>query len=181
LPTWVCLLRGVNLVRQRRLAMPALRDALTAAGMSGVRTYLQSGNVVADSPHTAPEAAAAFVRNVIATELSLDVQVIARRPADIQQVIAANPFPAESAQRPHLVRVIFLSATPHQADADRLLADPALHSTCRLAGSHVYLDYVDSYHGTARTAAYVARVLGVSGTERNWRTVLALADLCAAR
>jgi hypothetical protein len=48
-PTWLCLLRGVNLGRQRKLPMAALRDSLTAAGLTGVRTYLQSGNIIAES------------------------------------------------------------------------------------------------------------------------------------
>lgn len=47
--TWICLLRGVNLGAQNKLNMPALRAALTEAGLSDVRTYLQSGNVIAGS------------------------------------------------------------------------------------------------------------------------------------
>jgi uncharacterized protein (DUF1697 family) len=39
------------------------------------------------------------------------------------------------------------------------------------------VDYVRGYHNTHRTASYFTGILGVDGTERNWRTVLALADL----
>jgi uncharacterized protein (DUF1697 family) len=49
-PAWVCLLRGVNLGKQRKLPMPALRDALVAAGTTGVRTHLQSGNIIIETP-----------------------------------------------------------------------------------------------------------------------------------
>jgi uncharacterized protein (DUF1697 family) len=44
------LLRGVNLGKQRKLPMPALRDALVAAGTTGVRTHLQSGNIIIETP-----------------------------------------------------------------------------------------------------------------------------------
>jgi uncharacterized protein (DUF1697 family) len=92
-------------------------------------------------------------------------------------VIAANPFAAQAAERAHLVRVIFLAAAPEPARIHRLRSDPRLQQTCRVSGPHVYVDYVDGYHGTGRTAQYFTRALGVEGTERNWRTVLALGAL----
>jgi len=178
-PAWVCLLRGVNLGKQRKLPMAALRGALTAAGMTDVRTHLQSGNVIARSQLRAHRQVSDLVRAVIAAEFSLDVPVITRRPAQIEAVIAANPFAARAAQRAHLVRVIFLAAVPPPARVERLMSDSSLRETCRVAGSHVYVDYIRGYHGTGRTAPYFTRALGVEGTERNWRTVLALRGLCA--
>ena len=175
--TWVCLLRAVNLGKQRKVSMPALRTALAAAGLTEVRTYVQSGNVIARSPLQAHQQVADLVRDVIATEFSLDVPVITRRPAEIDDVIAANPFPAQAAQYAHLIRVIFLAAVPPADRTDRLMSDSSLQETCRVIGSHVYVDYVRGYHGTGRTAPYFTRALGVEGTERNWRTVLALSTL----
>ena len=179
MPTWVCLLRAVNLGRQRKLPMPALRKALTAAGMTDVRTHLQSGNVIARSPLQSHGQVSDFVRDVIGAEFSLDVPVITRRPAEIDDVITANPFPAQAVQRAHLVRVIFLAAVPPPDRTSRLMSDSSLRETCHVAGSHVYVDYVHGVHGTGRTAAYFTRVLGVDGTERNWRTVVALSTLSA--
>ena len=45
----VVLLRGINVGPNKRIAMPALREALTDAGFEDVRTYVQSGNVVLSS------------------------------------------------------------------------------------------------------------------------------------
>jgi uncharacterized protein (DUF1697 family) len=179
-PTWVCLLRAVNLGKQRKVPMAVLRQALTAAGMTGVRTYLQSGNVVAQSPLAAPEQVSALVRSVIAAEFSLDVPVITRRPADIDRVIAVNPFASQAAQRAHLVRVIFLADAPAAAKVEQMTSGDTLHATCRVIGDHVFVDYADGYHGAARTANFFTRALGVDGTERNWRTVCALANYCSA-
>jgi uncharacterized protein (DUF1697 family) len=176
-PAWVCLLRAVNLGKQRSLSMPALRQALTAAGMSDVRTYLQSGNVIARSPLQGHQQVSNLVRSVIAADFSLDVPVIVRRPAEIDEVIAANPFPAQAAQRAHLIRVIFLAGVPPADRTSRLMSDSSLRETCCVIGSHVYVDYVRGYHNTGRTAPYFTRALGVDGTERNWRTVLALSAL----
>jgi uncharacterized protein (DUF1697 family) len=43
----------------------------------------------------------------------------------------------------------------------------------------MYVDYVDAVHGSKLTPAYFERRLGVAGTARNWRTVLALAEMTA--
>jgi uncharacterized protein (DUF1697 family) len=163
--TWVCLLRAVNLGQQRKVPMPALRTALAAAGLTEVRTYLQSGNVIARSPLRAHQRIADLVRTVIATEFSLDVPVITRRPAEIDDVIAANPFPAQAAEHAHLIRVIFLAAVPPADRTDRLMSDGSLQETCRVIGRHGYVDYARGYHGTGRAAPYFTRALGVEGTE----------------
>lgn len=176
-PTWVCLLRGVNLGKQRKLPMTALRDSLTAAGLTGVRTYLQSGNIIVQSELRTHAQVARHVRNAIATDFGLDVPVITRRPAEIDRLIAANPFAAQVAHRPQLIRVIFLDAVPSKDRVDRLAAVDATRDTFLVIGNHVFVDYVRGYHSTHRTAPYFTRVLGVDGTERNWRTVLALAGL----
>ena len=177
MPAWLCLLRGVNLGKQRKLPMAALRDSLTAAGLTGVRTYLQSGNIIAESGLRTHAQVTRLVRAVIAADFGLDIPVIARRPAEIEQVIAANPFAAYVAHRPHLIRVIFLDEVPASDRVGRLAAVEAVRDTCRVIGDHVYVDYVRGYHSTHRTAPYFTSVLGVDGTERNWRTVLALAGL----
>ncbi len=157
--------------------MAALRDSLTAAGMTDVRTYIQTGNIIAGSPLRTHAQVSRLVRTIIAADFALDLPVITRRPAEIDRLIAANPFAAHVQRRPHLIRVIFLDAVPSKERAERLAAVEAIQDTCRVVGNHVYVDYVRGYHNTHRTAPYFTRILGVDGTERNWRTVLALADL----
>lgn len=177
--TWVCLLRAVNLGKHRKLPMRELREALTAAGLTNVRTYLQSGNVIVESTLETADQVSLQVQDVIAAKFSLDVPVITRRPAQLDRVIGDNPFTAQAAERPHLVRVIFLDADPAQANVEALRADAALSGTCQVTGAHVYVDYVQGLQATTRALRFVVRTLAVSGTERNWRTVLALAELCS--
>ena len=46
MPSWIALLRGVNVGGRRKLPMADLRTTLTGLGLSDVATYIQSGNVV---------------------------------------------------------------------------------------------------------------------------------------
>lgn len=175
--TWVFLLRGVNLGAHRKLSMAALREALSVAGLTQVRTYLQSGNVVAQSASGAALEVTDLVGAVIKSTFGFQVPVITRGPDELERVITENPFQEEAAGRPNLVRVIFLGAVPERGRIERVLAIDSLRDTCRLIGNHLYVDYRNGYHTTSRTAPFFTRTLGVDGTERNWRTVLGLAQL----
>jgi hypothetical protein len=46
---WIALLRAVNLGARNKVPMAALREHLAAAGLTDVRTHLQSGNVIVRS------------------------------------------------------------------------------------------------------------------------------------
>ena len=47
--TYIILLRGVMPTGKNKVLMSPLREVLTKAGLSNVRTYIQSGNVLAQS------------------------------------------------------------------------------------------------------------------------------------
>jgi uncharacterized protein (DUF1697 family) len=52
---YVALLRGINVGKGPRVPMKTLKSLLEGLGLSGVLTYLNSGNVVFDSELAAPE------------------------------------------------------------------------------------------------------------------------------
>ena len=81
IPRHVVLLRGVNLVRHNRLAMPELRAALVREGFRDVSTYVPSGNVVLSSRAT-PEGVAKEVNGLIKKGFGFDVVVVVRSHAD---------------------------------------------------------------------------------------------------
>jgi uncharacterized protein (DUF1697 family) len=96
--TYAILLRGVTPTGRNRVPMAELRAALTDAGLGDVRTYIQSGNVIAKSPleQTAIEA---LVHQVIAREIGADIAVLARTHEEIERIVAGNPFPPDAASR----------------------------------------------------------------------------------
>lgn len=175
MPTWVALLRAVNLGSRNKVPMPRLREVLAEAGFTEVRTYVNSGNVVLDSPRRSPAAVGTAVRGLIAEHFGVDTPVIVRTGAQLAAVRDWNPFPDAAAERPNLVAVLHLSAEPDAAAVGTLLA--ADHTPVRIAhrGSEVVVDWYDR---TGRPSADRALSrLGVEATARNWRTLTALADL----
>ena len=177
MPTWVSLLRAINLGKRNQVPMPALREALANAGFSDVRTYVQSGNVIARSPHRTPAKVAERITALVKDEFGLDVPVIVRGPEQLDQVIAANPYPVAAAERPTILHVMFLACVPKADAVQELHTDEMTKDVCRVVGDNLYIDYGTGVHGNRLTAAYLSKRLGVDGTARNWRTVTTLAEM----
>src|ERR1700689_149136 len=102
----VVLLRGINIGSSNRIAMPALREALTAAGLENPRTYLQSGNIVLDTGLDESELSDR-VERLISERFSLNVPAVIRSGEELARVVAANPFPEFAAQEPKRFQVTF--------------------------------------------------------------------------
>jgi uncharacterized protein (DUF1697 family) len=157
--------------------MPELREALASAGFENVRTYVQSGNVVLETPGN-PAQTARSVEQVVARRLGLQIPVVVRTKAQLARVVEKNPL-AGVAKDPKRYQVSFLASKLDPAKVKKLEAAAAGEERLVVDGREIY-----AWHdaGVARSklwAALAAKHLGVTATARNWTTVealLALAD-----
>jgi uncharacterized protein (DUF1697 family) len=169
---WVALLRAVNLGARNKVPMAELRQLLEGAGYGDVRTYIASGNVLLEGPDE-PTAVTAELERLIVEAFGVDTTAILRTPAELTAVVAGHPFGADTS-RSH---VAFLAAEPDGEAAERLASADQSPDRAVLAGSDVYLQYPAGVQGSRLSAARLERLLGLPGTQRNWRTVAALAEL----
>jgi uncharacterized protein (DUF1697 family) len=177
MPTWISLLRAVNLGSHNKVSMPILREHLAEAGFEDVRTYLQSGNLVTTSRHRSERGVARAIAKVLADGHGLNVPVVVRCPADLARVLARDPFPSASSKTPKLVSVVFFEKAVVDGTA---FADHAasLGEEVVVDGRELYISYsARGVHASKLTPALMRRRLGQDGTARNWRTVHALVDL----
>jgi uncharacterized protein (DUF1697 family) len=164
---YVALLRGINVGSARRVAMPRLREVLTARGYGDVRTLLNSGNVVLDSGLPEDELARDLT-TAIAGEFGIDVPVVVRTGAEIAAVVAADPL-GELVTDPSRYSVTFL---PEPPAADRIAAlPPPERGEYRLLGRELYLWLPEGMAVAPMGTWPWDRLLGVAGTNRNWNTV----------
>ena len=171
----VALLRGINLARNKRIAMADLRAVVEGLGYGEVRTHLQSGNVVfktADSPARAGRA----IEGELDAKLGMEVRVLIRTDRELARVVERNPL-GDLMTDPARLLVTFLSAEP---DAKRVRGiDPSEFEpdAFRIADREVYVWCPNGYAGTKLNHAFWEKQLGVTGTARNWRTVTRLLEL----
>ena len=182
------LLRGVNVGGHRSVPAAVLRALGSDAGFDAPATLLTSGNLVlgAARPGTAaagctsPADVARLVRDELRARLDLDVDVVVVTLADLDAVVAANPFPQESDTEPSKVLVTFYLDPP---DPDRLAALDLTGFPERIvwAGGVAFTHYPAGAGTTRLTPAFLRRSVGVEGTARNWSTVLKLRGLLTER
>lgn len=88
--TYLALLRGVNVGGKSIIKMAELREVLTAAGLDGVRTYIQSGNVIFASGLSAARAAF-LIKSTIQSRFGIEADVAVFTSKEWDLVIDAAP------------------------------------------------------------------------------------------
>ena len=165
------------MVGRRTLLMKDLAALFARGGLSSVRTYIQSGNVVFQSAHGTAATLAAEIRALIAKRAGFEPQVMVLSGRELAAAIDRNPF--AEAQRDHKsLHLFFLSARPPRPDLDSLARLKVGREGFALMGKVFYL-YTP--HGFPQCALHdkVERFLGVHATARNWRTANELLAMSA--
>ena len=175
----IVLLRGINVGGKLKLSMADLRGAAESAGYADPTTYLQSGNLIVRGVAASNVGrVAGDIHDAIAASTGLDVPIITRTADEWQAIVEANPFPdaASNGTTLHLV-VLDGKATD---EVKKFEASKFSPETIGVSEREVYLLLPDGI-GRSKLAAAVMRLDNAkSGTARNWKTVLALADLASA-
>ena len=174
MPTYVALLRGINLGARNKVAMADLRDLFEAIGAEDVTTHVQSGNVVFRGTSRSAAKLERALEQQIKADLGLDVAVLVRTSAQLAALVTGNPF-----DDPGNTHVTFLAEKPAAARVRQL--DPARSpgDGFRVVGREVYLHCPNGYGRSKFSNAYFEKQLGVAATTRNWRTVAKLAELAS--
>jgi len=176
MPTYVALLRAVNVGGTGTLAMSRLKSICTDAGFDRVETYIASGNVVFDSK-AKPAAVKAELETRLAAALGKPVGVMVRTAAEIAAVLASNPFAKAKTRtkaEPKLTYVVFLDAAPPR-DALETVKGQADEKVAR--GKREIFVHYPSGMGRSKLRIPAAR----AGTARNLNTVAKLAAMAARR
>lgn len=180
MPTYVILLRAVNVGGTGKLPMAEFRKLLADVKCTNVETYIQSGNAVVDSKCSAAALGKA-VATALAKSMGAPVPVLVRTRTELERVIRENPFAAEAAADGARVHAVFLSQVHPAAKAKELqqivAKYPARNDRFHLAGETLYLHLPEGAAETKFTAQTVDRILGGSGTARNWNTVMKLWEM----
>lgn len=88
---YIALLRGINVGGNAKIAMHDLRSALEKSGLQSVRTYIQSGNVIFDSPERNTSKIAALIESAIKQCFELTVPVVVFTRAEWSKIIQEAP------------------------------------------------------------------------------------------
>ena len=155
---------GSNILPMKDLAL-ILKDL----GLSNVRTYIQSGNVVFQSKTTDAKGLSHDISTAIGENHGFNPKVFILSLPELQAAIASNPYP-DGQSEPKTLHLFFLASVPNNPDMDRLETFKTESERFRLIDTVFYLHAPEGI-GRSKLAANVEKSLGVSVTARNWRSI----------
>ncbi len=168
----VALLRAINVGGRNKIPMADLRELLAELEFANIATYIQSGNVVCSSDKE-PGVAAMEIKRGILERFGYDIGVMVRTADEFEATVDGFPYPDAD---PKSSGVVFFDGDM-KGDLDATKFSP---DECEVVGSHVYVNCPTRFANTKLTVAWMEKQTGLSGTRRNWATVLRLQAMIEA-
>lgn len=173
---WIAFLRGINVGGSKRLPMKDLREALEAAGHDNVQTYIQSGNLVFDSPHESYRDVSSGLTELLREQFDMTPRSHVYSPQDMTRMIQLNPYREDGLETPKFVHFFLLAEPARDAQLDELEDIKAHNERFELTDEVFYLHAPDGI-GHSKLAEKLDRLLAVPMTGRNMRTIYKVAAL----
>lgn len=161
---YAAFLRGVSPMNAK---MPALKDAFEAAGYTGVKTLLSSGNVVFDAPKSPVGSLERKVEAAILEGLGKSFLTIVRPVESLRKLLESDPYRAFKLKSEAKRIVTFVRNPPTslklpiEQDGARVL---------RLEGNDLFSAYLPTDKGPV-FMKLIEQAVGKEQTTRTWQTI----------
>lgn len=169
-PTYIVLLRGINVSGKNKLPMQDLRDLLNNLGFENVQTYIQSGNIILKSTES-KESVAFIIKEEILNVFGYEVPVLVKTIEEWQTVIDTNPYKEVEPKQQYFT---FLDAVSKEKTVEVSNIKEDIYS---IINDVVYVNAVGGYGKTKLSNNLFEKKLKVTATTRNLKTTLKLFDL----
>lgn len=176
---FVALFSGINVGGNRIVKMAELRAFFEELGFADVASYVQSGNVVFRSTQTDVAALTKALQEAFEQRWGFHSRILVRDAAWFARLVADNPYP-EIVDDPTKLHAMALERVPTPEETGRLAEKCTGPERFEIEGDVLYLHAPDGL-GKSKFAEILPRTLKVPGTMRNWRSVLALAEMIGQR
>ena len=157
--------------------MDDLRTLYESLGFEAVTTYINSGNVLFKTGARDLVRLARRIEGGIATTFGFHSDVILRTPAELREVLAANPFAARPGLDGSRLAIHFLPAAPAADACDQARAIRAEPEELHINGRELYIYFPNGMARPTLSMALLEKTLKTTGTSRNLNTVRKLLDL----
>jgi uncharacterized protein (DUF1697 family) len=166
---FIALYRGINVGGKNLVKMESLRAMHERLGHQGLKSYIQSGNVIFSAEGLieaiAEETAAEFVK-----EFGFPARVLLVDIKRWGKIVKGNPYSKFAAENPTTVHAGICDGTPSLKGLKALLAKTGGTESFAIRNGTLYLHSPDGV-GTSKFAGGMEKACGVPMTMRNWRTV----------
>jgi uncharacterized protein (DUF1697 family) len=174
---YVAFLRAINVSGQKLIKMEDLRRMMEMPGISNVRTFIQSGNVLFDAKEKDAAKLTAKIEKQLFKELGYEVEVFLRTRSELQEILSNNPFKKANLSKSLALYITFLNDAP-TADLKKALEGLSNDvDTFKISGRDVYALVVKDGAKSLFSNMFIERKLKQKATGRNQTTLHKILDL----
>jgi uncharacterized protein (DUF1697 family) len=178
MPTYISMLRGINVSGQKQIRMHDLKTLYEILGFGNVITYIQSGNVIFNTDLNLPVWKLSLkIENAISEKYTFNLPVILRTTVEMKAIINANPFVKDVAKSPGKLYITFLEEKPQLTLLEKINPLEFLPDRFIIQEREIYLNCSSGYGTTKLSNKFFENKLQVKATTRNWNTVNKLLEL----
>jgi uncharacterized protein (DUF1697 family) len=178
---YLALLRGINVGSSGRIRMDALKSLLEEAGFANVTTYIQSGNVLFNSP-LSEELAQTTIEQTLKENAAITTTAVLRTVEALADLMEHCPFStqqiaraAEANTEGESFYVCLLPQEPDELARQKLAALEQGEDVLAVYQRTVYLLLSQSIR-TSKLAIRLSKIFPTM-TVRNWNTMTKLLEL----
>ena len=173
--TYVALLRGINVGKNKRVAMADLRAVIESLGYADARTLLNSGNAVFSAGRALKKTAAEELRAALEKRTGVSSRFTLRSATQLRDIVTANPLLDVAKDHTRLFTA-FVTDPDDLAKVRPLLKQSWKPEEIALGPGVAYI-WCPNGLLESKASETVTKVLGDGVTVRNWATVMKLAQL----
>jgi len=174
---YVAFMRAINVAGHARVKMDVVKETFASAGCQCVRTYIQSGNVIFESPEEDMTTISERVRTKLRQLLGEDPVVFFRTVHEVEAIVKGNPFRDFEAEPDTKLYVTFLAERPSGQPQFPLLSSKEALEAIAMKNLEVFIvsrQKKNGFYGFPNN--FIEKEFGVSATTRNLSTLTKIVE-----
>ena len=173
---YVAFLRGINVGGKNIIRMDQLNSMFVTMGFSGIKTFIQSGNVMFDSNENNDKVIEKKIFKDLKQQLGYPVMVMVRRYEVLENIVRDDPFRGYPESKQYKLYLCLLEKVPEEIPSLPILNEKEGLKVISVKGSEAYIvSYpIKDHYGFPNN--FLEKILGMNSTARNWKTILKLIE-----
>lgn len=161
-----------------KMKMAGLTALYNDLGFSDAVTYIQSGNVIFSSgDHYSVAELSEMIEKAISEKYGYDVPVMIRSVDELKMLIPVNPYLLEKDFVPSRMAVVFLHEKASGDQTGKVINISYPPDKFTVSGSEIFIFCPNGFGTTKLYTNFFEKKMGVTGTARNWNTVLTILEM----
>ena len=177
--TYIALLRGINVGGHKKIKMAELKEHLKTLNFEQVSTYIQSGNIVFNSPNDSIHDLEEQIHEMILEQYGFDVPVIIKTAKELKHVIDHHPYIDHPSYDIDRTYITYLNKAPDPSLIKQLAATDFSPEEYVIDQANIHFYSPKGYGKAKMNNNLFENKLKVKATTRNWKTTLKLLEMAA--